>query len=318
MSGADEALPHAPVSGDGAQSCPVCGAPTRARFSLDEREVLVCTACGHGVLSPPPSDEELASSYATAYGVEGEKFRLPVESVVTALARRAARELAAGLPPECRRVLDVGCGRGLVLNALAEEGVACTGVERERDAAMGIDPRVELVVVDDLVDAKLPAASFGAVMFRHVLEHLRAPAAALREARRLLHPRGRLYAEVPDFGSTQARVLGRFWFHLDPPRHLHQFTRASVTRMIEDAGFVVEDVHVGGPLHDVMGWLQSGLNAAGRPSMALYDGLHAGARLALRDIAGTALLGPGALALGLLERATGGGAAVAVRARPGP
>lgn len=306
------------------RSCPVCGgarapswAPT-AGPSAREHVIDVCSSCGHGVLEPMPTAEELDVAYAGAYGEDGAKFHPAIERAVRAGAEGEARRIAGLLPASGRRVLDVGCGRGVVLAALARLGVEAWGVERSAEAARGLDRAVRLVVAPDLSAAKLEAGSFGAVSFRHVLEHLDDPAAALRAARRLLHPEGVLLVEVPDFSSPQARVLGRHWFHLDPPRHIHHFTTRSLERIVVDADFAIEEVTHGNALQDVMGWLQGALHAAGRPHMGLYDGLHAGQRPPVMDLLGGALLGPAAVAASAVERLAGGGATVAVRARPVP
>ena len=298
------------------EECPACGGPLGRGPALDGgRALLVCARCGHGVLTPSPTEEELDAAYHRAYGSAGMKFRPLVERAVRLAASREADVLAAFAPAPHRRVLDVGCGRGVLLGALADRGLSCVGVERSREAAIGLDPRVQLVVAPSLEAAGLSPASFGIITFRHSLEHLREPRDSLRTARRLLAPGGALIVEVPNRASVQARVLGRHWFHLDPPRHLHHFTPASLAAMLSSAGFDVAEVAHGAVLQDVMGWLQGALHAAGRPTMALYDGLHAQERPPVLDLVLGVAIGPAALAVAAAERLAGGGAVVKVRAK---
>src|SRR5687768_9747612 len=94
-----------------AARCAICGGETRASPAV--RGIVECVACGHGLLHPPPTDAELAHSYAGAYGEDGAKFRGIIERVVARAAQREARAVRALLPVECQTVLDVGCGRGL-------------------------------------------------------------------------------------------------------------------------------------------------------------------------------------------------------------
>jgi SAM-dependent methyltransferase len=296
--------------------CPICGALGTSALAVGGgRAIARCARCGHGRTVPAPTPAELEEAYRDAYGAGGAKFHDPLERVVRAGSRREAAAVAALLPAAAPRVLDVGCGRGTVLGALVEQGVAAVGVERSATAATGLDPRVELHIAEHLADIGLPAASFGVVLFRHVLEHLTDPIGALQEARRLLHKDGRLVIEVPNFGGRQASWLGESWFHLDVPRHLHHFTEASMTHALRAAGFTVVQVAPGSMLQDVMGWLQSALHLAGRRRMGLYHGLHAGARPPLPDLLAGLALGPAAVGLSLLDRSTGPGAAVAVVAR---
>ena len=306
---------------DAAAACPICSAPVVRQVPVHPAHgatpsaIAVCDACGHGLLVPEPTDAELAAAYARAYGTEGQKFRAGLEHILRALATLEARALRTALPTHSPGVLDVGSGRGVLANALAAAGVPVTAVERSRDAAAALDPRVTLVVNDNLEEVDLPERAFGAVVFRHVLEHMRRPAAALRKAHSLLAEGGLLLVEVPNFASLQSRAVGAGWLHLDPPRHLHHFSPQSLTRAVADAGFAVESMRCGSAVHDLMGWVSGALARAGRQPRGLYEGLHAGAPLPVVDSALGAAVAPVSLALTLITRTFGDAAAVALRAR---
>jgi hypothetical protein len=71
-----------------------------------------------------------------------------------------------------------------------------------------------------------------------VLEHTPDPKREIRETHRLLEESGLLVINYPDIGSWVARLMGRSWvFLLDV--HLYYFTRATMRRLLEDAGFEV-------------------------------------------------------------------------------
>jgi SAM-dependent methyltransferase len=226
-----------------AAPCPLCGErEARARFAVEgcASRVVECTACGLARLDPLPADEELARFYPDAYyGDPGIKFRPPVERLVRVLGSRHIRFLARGVVPG-GRVLDVGCGRGVLLAELADRGYEVHGVERSEVAALGADPRAQICVAPDLAGAKYPAGFFDAVFIWHVLEHLREPVAAVREVQRILRPGGKLVVAVPNFSSLQARWAGPAWFHLDLPRHVFHFPIRALRRLLEQSGFVCE------------------------------------------------------------------------------
>jgi len=50
---------------------------------------------------------------------------------------------------------------------------------------------------------------------------------------------------VPNAGSMEARLFGRWWFPWDPPRHLYHFGRASLTSLLGRAGFRVVRLRTG-------------------------------------------------------------------------
>ncbi len=305
--------------------CPLCSGDAVLKTTLGALSLWVCRGCGLGFLSPQPDDVTLGRAYDDAYGEAGAKFIGPIETLMAASAAREASRLAQHLRPGAK-VLDVGCGRGLIASALAAAGVDVTGVERAAAAAVGLDARVRLVVTDDLEhlaeNVALVDERFDVVMFRHVLEHLRDPVSALRQALTLLRPGGVVRVEVPNFQSRQADAMGKAWFHLDPPRHLFHFGHASLANALTSAGFVDVDVRAGlSAAQDPMGWIQSALHRVGRPEQGLYRALHRGAARppdVAVDVALAALLGPAALTLSLVEAASGGGGVLRATATAAP
>ena len=68
------------------------------------------------------------------------------------------------------------------------------------------------------------------------------PVASLEAARALLAPGGRVVIGVPNFGAAGRRAFGSSWDGLELPRHLHHFTRASLTAVLARAGLQVDSV----------------------------------------------------------------------------
>jgi len=256
--------------------CASCGGEEGYRLPAvdfltgDPFEIAVCARCGLGRTEPSPAD--LSSYYPSGYyGSGGIRFKPFVEAAIRVF--RGARVAAVSRAhPAPGAVLDVGCGRGLMLAELARRDWQAVGVEISEAASrhareeLGLDVRI-----GELADCHFPAASFDVVTLFHVLEHLRDPEAALTEARRVTAPEGRLLVEVPNFGSLQARLAGGRWFHLDAPRHVFHFTRGSLLRALEAAGFQPLQVATHSFEFGYYGMLQSLLNLATRRQNALYE-----------------------------------------------
>jgi SAM-dependent methyltransferase len=140
------------------------------------------------------------------------------------------------MPPPPRRLLDIGCGTGNVLHALARFGEA-VGVERNPElravgAAAGLDIRP-----GSLPDA-IPVAEAWAdvVLLLDVLEHLDDDRAGLAGARRALRPGGIMIVTVPAYGwlwSGHDEVLG----------HRRRYTAKTLRHTMNAAGLIVQ--HVG-------------------------------------------------------------------------
>jgi predicted SAM-dependent methyltransferase len=73
-----------------------------------------------------------------------------------------------------------------------------------------------------------------------VLEHLADPELGVRQLAGLLASSGRVVIEVPNNECLTLADAGVSWPWLDVPRHQTFFTLASLSRMLGDAGFVIE------------------------------------------------------------------------------
>jgi 2-polyprenyl-6-hydroxyphenyl methylase/3-demethylubiquinone-9 3-methyltransferase len=166
--------------------------------------------------------------------------------------RRRALLLGAARPGE--RVLDLGCGAGRFVRALAEAGADPVGVELAEAAlerARGNAPGADLRLVDASGALPLEHRSIDLVWCSEVLEHVADVAGLLVEVRRVLRPGGRLLATVPFHGRAQGALIAltRFEAHFDPlGQHLRFFTRRSLETTLEATQFEAIDVSPwGGP-----------------------------------------------------------------------
>jgi SAM-dependent methyltransferase len=98
-----------------------------------------------------------------------------------------------------KRILDIGCGPGTLAKRLTEDGASVTGVD-PGEAALGKAREAVPAARFEAASAEalpFPDAHFdGAVMF-NALHHVPDPAAALREAARIVVPGGTLVVVEP-------------------------------------------------------------------------------------------------------------------------
>jgi SAM-dependent methyltransferase len=223
------------------------------------------------------------------------------------LATRLNRTLPAGA------VLDVGAGDGNLVRAFKKHGRDAVGVDPYAAANHPDVRAVELEEVD---------GQWSAVIFWHSLEHLREPVRALQHAAKLVAPGGVLVIAVPNAASTQARVFGDRWLHLDVPRHLVHITPDALVAAVESAGLTVERVSYSRGGQVLFGWLH-GLVTKFPGSPDLYDAIRrSGARQGgqgsltrLYALAAGVVAMPAALGASVAEVARHSGGSIYIEAR---
>jgi SAM-dependent methyltransferase len=240
---------------------------------VDEYCLILCCACRSGALEHSPLPEVLGRHYdASYYGGGDSKFAAPLQAIVNLSTRMRARAILNSLHcTPAPLVLDIGCGRGSLLAELAGLGARGIGLERAAPGSFRGHAGVELRL-GELTEQRFPAAGFDAVVLWHVLEHLGNPQAALVEIGRIIKPGGLLVIAVPNNASWQARFFGRYWFHLDVPRHLHFFGHAGLLRLLRQQGYEVQAGSTFDPVQNLFGFIQSCLNGiSGSAPNRLYQ-----------------------------------------------
>ncbi len=159
--------------------------------------------------------------------------------------RRTARRLLdlLGAYVQEGRLLQVGCGHGLLLDEARRRGYRVEGVELSIEAARYARERLGLTVRETAIeDAELEGERYDAILLVDVLEHLDDPVAVLERLLAVLAPDGALLIVTPDPTSLMARAAGsRWWCYL--PAHCCLIPRRTLRELIGARGMeVVEDV----------------------------------------------------------------------------
>jgi SAM-dependent methyltransferase len=149
------------------------------------------------------------------------------------LRERLLLELLLAAGPG-RRILNVGAGQGSLTRLLEARGFDVVSSDVSPAVLEVLGSRVSGSVLHaDMTELPFADGSFDVVVAGEVIEHIEDDLRALREAARVLRPGGVLALSVPahpDWFGVSDRWAG----------HARRYTRETLTRAIEDAGFELD------------------------------------------------------------------------------
>lgn len=152
------------------------------------------------------------------------------------------------LPPDAH-ILDAGCGDGNFTADIAARGHRCHGIDLSEGGiarARERYPRIDFATAslnDDLRTIFPGIREFDAIYSVEVIEHLYSPVTFARRAMEALRPGGLLIVTTPYWGYAKNVLLAvtgridRALTALWEGGHIKHWSRATLTRLLTEAGF---------------------------------------------------------------------------------
>ena len=199
------------------------------------------------------------------------RFLLPfVAPVIPRLVLEPGEWITRARVGKDSRMLDVGCGNGMLLRRLVDAGFRhASGVDPfvEADLEYNGQRLVRRATLDQI------EGGFDLIMFHHSLEHIADQVATMASVARMLTPDGTCLIRVPIVGSFAWEQYQDRWVQLDAPRHLFLHSPESMRRLAEGAGLRIETI-----VHDSTAFQFEGSELY-RRDLPLKDmGLHPSSR----------------------------------------
>jgi len=222
--------------------CPICKSQSATYFAQKNKcNLYCCQNCSLIFVFPLPQDS--AGIYSESYFSGGSSLLGYAdyegdEEVMAETFKKYLKKIREAFP-EKGKLLDVGAATGQFVKLAKENGWSAVGIEiSEYASSIGAKKGVK-ISTGNFETHYFPDNCFDALTFWDVLEHFSRPEIALNQAQKTLKPGGILAFNTPDSSSLIARILGKRWHLLDPPNHLHIFSRKSINLWLENHNFEV-------------------------------------------------------------------------------
>lgn len=161
------------------------------------------------------------------------------------------REMLRFIPKTCRKLLDVGCGTGEFGALVKKElGAEVWGVELNAKAAESAREKLDkLVHAPFSAEVELPGNYFDVITFNDSLEHFPDPYPPLEFCKGKLAKGGVVVCSLPNvryIENVYHFLVDMDWKYEDygilDSTHLKFFTRKSMLRTFENAGYNVQSI----------------------------------------------------------------------------
>jgi len=153
------------------------------------------------------------------------------------------------------KVLDVGCGGGILAESMAQRGAQVTGIDLAKKSLKvaqlhslesGVSVEYRCITVEDLADEA--AGSFDVVTCMEMLEHVPDPESVVRSCARLVKPGGWVFFSTLNRNAKAylLAVVGAEYVLNMLPRGTHEYARflkpSELSRMARNAGLEIANV----------------------------------------------------------------------------
>lgn len=207
-------------------------------------QILRCTKCGLARTHPLPIQDD--NEYL-------DEVTLREESLLRQRSEKTMDKIKKWVD-NGRAILDIGCGRGYLVESAVKRDWKAFGVDIDPEAirrAKMLPLLAETAILNtDIFSARFPSNYFDAINIGHTFEHFANPIEALKEVRKILKTQGILIVSVPNYTGLIVKVRPGSWYGWRPQGHFWHFSPVTLRNLLEQCGFFCIEFKINQMYHE--------------------------------------------------------------------
>jgi 2-polyprenyl-3-methyl-5-hydroxy-6-metoxy-1,4-benzoquinol methylase len=215
------------------KACPLCGGSGKKRCQDGNYWLLKCTNCKFVYVDADDQEiEQVNFHYGDSVVQHYEEVQSGLDYLWFSRISERLTQGRSGL-----RVLDIGCGNGVLLRQFLKRGCICYGSDPSPWAQTCAE-KYGYTMIPLIEKAQIEPSSFDIVTSTSTLEHVSRPLEHVSRIMEILKPGGIAYFTLPSYGSLPIRlhiVKGRF---VVCPGHCSYFTRGTLKNLFRHESLV--------------------------------------------------------------------------------
>jgi SAM-dependent methyltransferase len=140
------------------------------------------------------------------------------------------------------RLLEIGPSNGNFTLLAKNAGFEVEAIEMDERCCQFLNEFVGIRAIcsSDPTSALVLTQPYDVIALWHVIEHLPDSLAVLKSIAAKINPKGIVVIAAPNPDSFQFQIMGRFWPHVDAPRHVVLIPRQILIDRMSQLGFSLE------------------------------------------------------------------------------
>lgn len=224
-------------------NCPCCSSTSfKPYFFIKSFSYLKCNKCGFlFLLNPDVSKNQYDNKYFSnniKSSYSGYMSYLDSEKSLRRNFKKYIRIAQKHVDFKEAEVLDIGCAYGFLLDEIRKKGSRVTGIDYSEGPVDWMKKNLHINGYNGSI-SNLKKKKYDVVIISETIEHISDIKVFMSSVFEILKPGGIFIIITGDCDSIVARLLGKYWWYLNPPDHCSIYSSRALNFLVTNNGMRV-------------------------------------------------------------------------------